>query len=167
MQEFIAVIVVDSNAGLDRDRRVCFSLHRVQASGYRLRFGHQACAELAALNPVTRTANVNVDLIVAVFRGLARRAGHPFRIAPAELQCQWVLLRVVAQKPLRVAVIDGGSRYHLGIEKRGRGQQAHKVTAMPIRPVHHWRDTYWVVHGLPGFVPRFLAEGLPIGDGVS
>jgi hypothetical protein len=90
-------------------------------------------------------------------RGL-RELGH---VRTAELQRYRVLLRREAEQPLTVAAQHRLRRHHLGVQQRMPGQQAMEEPAMPIRPVHHRRDTESMLvrpHALCSFRPGVLAH---------
>ena len=123
----------------DRDRdRIA---HRPHAVGHELRLGHQASAERAMLNALTRTTAVQVDLVIAP--ALAEpRAGSEFgRLAAAELQGHRMLGDIEVEMPRDIAMQQSAGCHHLGVEPGTAGQQAMEETAMPVRPVHHRRRT--------------------------
>ena len=62
-----------------------------------------------------------------------------------------------AEHPL--AVQDGGSRHHLGVEQRAARQQAVEGAAVPVRPVHHGRDAEFVGWDLQKTVLRGSGVG--------
>jgi len=85
LQEFIAVLVINSDSGLHRDRNICFLKHRPITRCNRIGSGHQTCAELTTLDLVAWATHIDVDLVVAVIARLRRGTGHPAGLAAAEL----------------------------------------------------------------------------------
>ncbi len=136
-QEFIAVLVVDANAGFDSHRHIDGRHHFPNASGNDVRVRHQAGAEPAVLYPVRRAADVDIHLVIP---GLCRFRGsfrHQHGIAAAELDGQGVLGRIKAQQGIRITVMQCIRRDHLRVQACARAQQPHEIAAVPIRPVHH------------------------------
>ena len=144
----VAVEIVNADPRLHGDGEGSGRLHRRHAGRDRLRLRHQASAETAILHPVRRTADIEVDLLIAVvFRNdgaFCERVG----IAPAELERQRLFRRIEAQEPVRVAMNDRPRRHHLRIEQRMGTDQAQEIPVMPIRPVHHRGYAYGTVEHL-------------------
>ena len=59
------ILVVDADPAFDRDRNCHRALHGRDAIGDQRRLRHQAGAEAAVLHPVGRTADIEIDLVVA------------------------------------------------------------------------------------------------------
>ncbi len=96
-QKRLAVVIVDTDATLDRDRCARFRLHGADATGDGRRLRHQAGAELTALHAVTRATDVDIDLVVTEPVAVARGLGHQLRVAAAQLQRNGMLGVVVGQ----------------------------------------------------------------------
>ena len=139
-QRFLRILVVDADAAFhrhrDRDRR----LHGGDAIADQRRLRHQAGAEAALLHPIRRTADVEIDLVVAEIRADPRAAGERRGIAAAELQRHRMLGRIEADQPVAVAVQHRAGGHHLGVDQRAARQQAMEEPAVPIGPFHHRRN---------------------------
>ena len=133
----LAVLVVDADAALDRHRNADRGPHGGDAVGDQPRLGHQAGAEAPGLDPVGRTADIEVDLVIAETLTDGGGPGKLVRVAAAQLQGDRVFRRVEADQPLPVAVDDGGRGDHLGIEQRAGRDEAQEVPVVAIGPVHH------------------------------
>src|SRR6185437_12887830 len=116
------------------------ALHGLDAGCNQLRLRHQAGAEAAVLHPVRRTADIEVDLVIAELLADLRRDREVARIGPAKLQRDGMLARVEAKQSLAVAMNDGARRQHLRIEPRTPRKQTMEDTAVPVGPIHHGRD---------------------------
>jgi hypothetical protein len=51
-----------------------------------------------------------------------------------------MLFYIETQMPRHITVQQSACGDHLGVEQRTAREQAVKVTAMPVRPIHHRRD---------------------------
>ena len=80
------ILVVDADPALDRDGNADRALHRGDAVGDQRRLRHQAGAEAAVLHPVRRTADIEVDLVIAEILADLRCDRELARIRAAELQ---------------------------------------------------------------------------------
>ena len=140
-QRLARLLLVDADAAFDGDGNVGRRRHRRHAFGHQRRLAHQAGAEAAVLHPIGRAAAIEVDLVVAEFGADARGLGEPLRLRAAELQGERMLARVKADQPLARAEHDRVRRHHLAVEPRATRQQAMEDAAMPVRPIHHRRDT--------------------------
>ncbi|VTM86822.1 Uncharacterised protein [Raoultella ornithinolytica] len=96
-QEFIAILVIDADTGFYRDRDGHHVAHRFDTVRYQLRIAHQAGAEHPVLHAVGRTADVEVDLIVAARFRQFRTLRECSRIAAAQLQGQRMLFFAIGQ----------------------------------------------------------------------
>src|SRR4030095_12210654 len=101
---------------------------------------YQAAAEGAFLHPLARAADVEVDLVVAVALAELRAEHQLMGIGPPELQRDRVLRRAECEMPLELAVNQRAGGDHLGVQPGARGHLAQEVAAVPVGPVHHWRD---------------------------
>ncbi len=136
----IAVAIIDTDPGLDRDRHLDRRLHRRDTVGHQPRLGHQTGAEATRLHPVRWTADVHVDLVIAPVRAQTCTLGHLSGVRAAELERHRVLARIEAQKAHLVTVEQGARGHHLGIELGLLGDQTQKAPAMPVGPIQHGRD---------------------------
>lgn len=102
--------------------------------------GHQDRANHVVLHPVAGAADVEVHLVVAGVLGHAGAGGQVGGDATAQLQGEWMLGLVMAQETFVVAVEDCAGGDHLGVEEGVFGQQAQKVPAVPVSPIHHGGD---------------------------
>ena len=113
----LGILVVDAEAAFDRDRHRHARLHGRDAFRDEPRRGHQAGAEAPALDPARRTADVEVDLVVAEIGADPRGFTERFRVGAAELHRDRVLDGIEAEQPRPVAEQHGTGREHLGIEQ--------------------------------------------------
>ncbi len=131
------ILVVDADPALDRDGNVHRALHRCDALGDQRRLRHQAGAEAAVLHPVRRTADIEIDLVIAEILADLRRGREIARIRAAELQRHRMLAGIETKQPPAVAMNDGAGRQHLRVEPRAPRHQTVEDAAMPVGPVHH------------------------------
>ena len=78
-QRLLGILLVDADAAFHRHRNFDRGFHGGDAIGDQRRLRHQAGAEAALLHPVGRTADIEIDLVVAEILADARR----LRRAPA------------------------------------------------------------------------------------
>ena len=97
----IGIELVDADAVLHRHRQGGGRRHGLHAAGHPLRFGHQASAETALLHLLARTANVEVDLVVAPVGPQPGRLRQQSGVISAQLQGQGMLLGIEAQQPFQ------------------------------------------------------------------
>ena len=116
------------------------ALHRRNAVGDQRRLRHQAGAEAAVLHPVGRTADIEIDLVVAEILADLRGGRQIAGIGPAKLQRHRMLAWIEAEQPRAVAMKDGAGRQHLRVEPRTTRHQPVEDAAMPVGPVHHRGD---------------------------
>ena len=135
----LRILVIDPDAAFHRDGNAHRALHRRDAGGDELRLRHQAGAEAAILDPVGRTADIEIDFVITEVFADPRRGREIGRIGPAKLQRHRMLARIEAEQPLPIAMNDGAGGDHLGIEQRPPRQQAVKHPAVPVGPIHHRR----------------------------
>ena len=124
----------------DRDGNAHRALHGGDALGDQLRLRHQAGAEAAVLHPVRRTADIEIDFVVAEILADFRRRREIARIRAAELQRHRMFAGIEAEQPRAVAMNDGAGRQHLRVEPRTPRHQTMEDAAMPVGPVHHRGD---------------------------
>jgi hypothetical protein len=135
-----AVLVVDADPALDCHRDRDARRHSRNACGDEIRLRHQARAEPALLHARRRTADVEIDFVVAERLADRSRVGKLGGIRPAELQRERMLLRAEPEQPVALAVDHGLRRHHLRIEARMPRHLAVEEPAMPVRPIHHRGD---------------------------
>lgn len=63
--KIVCLDIVDSQSALNSTRDVNFRAHFSQTISHQFRLFHQTGTKTAALDPRTRTSNVEVDLIIA------------------------------------------------------------------------------------------------------
>ena len=136
----LRILFVDADAAFDGDRNGNRILHGPDTVCNQFRFLHQAGAETTRLNPVGRTADVDVDLIVAERLDDLRRPCHVRGIGAAELAGNGMFQIGKSEQALPIAMDHGPGGYHFGIKQRVPAQLPVKRPAMTIRPVHHGRD---------------------------
>ena len=76
LEILLAVLLVDADAAFHGHRHRNRRLHRRNAARDERRFRHQARPEAALLHPVRRTADIEVDLVIAVAGPDGRRLGE-------------------------------------------------------------------------------------------
>ena len=139
-QERPVVLIVDADPALDRHGNGHGGLHRANAVSDELRPGHQAGAESRLLHSVAGTADIQVDLVVAVPGtdrcGITQQAG----LGATKLQRDRMLLRLKLEQVTPVAAHDRLRDDHLCVQQRPRRELAQEVTAMTVGPVHHGRN---------------------------
>ena len=136
----LRILVVDADPALDGDGNFDRALHRRNALGDQRRLRHQAGAEAAVLHPVGRTADIEIDFVVAEILADLRSGGEIARVGTAELQRHRMLARIEAKQPRAVAMDDGAGRQHLRVEPAPPRHQTVEDAAMPVGPVHHGGD---------------------------
>ena len=114
-RELVGVVVVDAEPRLDGDGHGDSGAHGTDALRHARRLEHQRSAETAGLDAVARTADVEIDLVVAGRSAEFRRGCKLAGITAAELQRDGVLGRIEAQQPVGGAVQQSARRDHLGI----------------------------------------------------
>jgi hypothetical protein len=139
-EEGEVVVVIDADARLHRHRHVDGCAHRGNALGDERGLSHEADAEASGLYALARTADVEIDLVVAVLCTHPRGGHQHVGIAAAELQRHGMLRRVVAQQARGVAAHDRRGRHHFGVEQRARGEQAQEIAEVPVGALHHGGD---------------------------
>ena len=141
----VAVVVVDTDTGLDCHRDIDTAGHGGDAGGDGCRLCHQAGTETPGLHPITRAAEVEIDFIVTRLFTDPRSRRQGGRVAATELQGDGVFNRVKAQQVPAVAVQHGMGRHHLGVQQAMAGDLAQEKPAVAIRPFHHGRNAEGVI----------------------
>ena len=136
----IAIGFVNANSVLDGHWHTDPIDHRLDAVRHQLRLGHQASAKSTTLHPLTGAAAVQVDLVIAPLLAQSGAMRQISRLATAQLQGERVLLNVKAQVTLNVAMNQSAGGDHFCVKQRMARQQAVKVAAMSICPIHHGRN---------------------------
>ena len=168
VQALLGVLVVDADAALHRHRQDHRRAHRRDGLRDKRRLGHQAGAEASGLHAVGRTADIQIDLVVAEVRADARGAGQLVRITAAELEADRMLLRREAEHALAIAVKHRVRGHHLGVEERALRDQPQEIAAVAVGPLHHRRHAKAVrarTHaiGLKGVHPPQMAHAWAAG----
>ena len=138
--DLLRILLVDADAAFHRDRNANRRFHRGDAIGDQRRLRHQAGAEAAFLHAVGRTADIEIDLVIAEIGADARRSGKRRRLAAAELQRHRMLERIEAEQARAVAAQHRAGGEHFGIDQRAAREQAMEEPAMPVGPFHHRGD---------------------------
>ena len=136
----VTLFFVDARAVLHGDGHIHHVAHGFDAIGHQRWLVHQAGAKGAALHPVAGAAAIEVDLVVAPLHAQAGGGGQIGGLAAAELQGQRVFFGVKAQVALHVPMHQRAGGHHLGVKPGVTAQQAVKVAAMAVGPVHHRRN---------------------------
>ena len=137
--KIVALALVNADAVLHGDGHAHHIQHGLDTVSHQLRLGHQAGPESAALHPLAGATAVEVDLVIAPLLTQLGGQRQVSRLAAAQLQGQRMLFGIEAQMPRHIAVQERTGGDHLGVEQRVAREQAVKVTAMPVRPIHHRR----------------------------
>ena len=137
VKRLFRILIVDADAAFHRHRDANRALHRGDALGDKVRFGHQAGAEAAVLHTIRRTADIEIDLVIAKVFANSGGGGEIGRVRAAKLQRHRMLHCVEAEQPLAVAVDHRAGRDHLRVEPRAPRHEAMENAAMPVGPVHH------------------------------
>ena len=135
----LRILFVDADAAFDRDGHTDRRLHRGDDVADQRGRPHQAGAEGAGLHAVRRTADIEVDLVVAEVGGDPRRLRQLRRLGAAELKRDRVLGIREADQPLAVAMNDRVGDDHFGVEERPARQLPVEHAAVAVGPVHHGR----------------------------
>src|SRR5579871_2741694 len=174
-QALLRILVVDADAALHRDGYGDVDAHGGNAFGNERGFAQEAGAKAAGLYTARRTADVQIDLVIAEIFGDARGERETRGFGAAELQRHGTFKRIKADQPRAVAADHGFRRDHFGIKPGTAGQQAVEVPAVPVGPFHHRRDAETVgqmIHGavfclnaavdqLPGLLCQFTTRVCP------
>ena len=115
-QADLRVLVVDPDPAFDRGGHGHGLPDRRHTVGDQRRLAHQTGAEPARLNPVRGTADVQIDLVIAVGFTDPGRLGQLFRIGPAQLQGDRMFDRVKPQQMIPIPMQHRRRRHHLRIE---------------------------------------------------
>ncbi len=132
--------VVDPDPCLHRHRQIDRAPHRCDAGGDHIRFFHQTCTEPRVLHPVTGTAHVQIDLVIAVFGGNFGAARQIGGTGAAKLESDGMFRCIEPEETVAIPVKDGAGGDHFRIEQDGRRNQAQEKPVVPVRAVHHRRD---------------------------
>ena len=131
---------VDADAVLHSHGHAHDVHHGFDAISHKLRLGHQAGTKSTALHALAGATAVEVDLVIAPLLAQFGAMRQVSRLAAAQLQGHRMLFSIEPQMPLYIAMDQRARRHHLRVQQRVATQQAVKVAAMPVRPVHHGCD---------------------------
>ncbi len=149
-QLLIGIAVVDADAGLDRDGQARCRDHGAEGPGDELGLRHETGAEPRMLHAVARTAEIEIDLVIAERLGNGCACRQGVRVGAAELQRHRMLGRIETEQTLAVAAQHRAGRDHLGIKQGPPAQQPQEIAAMTVRALHHRRDGEPAVEPLSG-----------------
>ncbi|GJM09699.1 MAG: hypothetical protein DHS20C11_19750 [Lysobacteraceae bacterium] len=120
MQVLIAVMIVNTDTTFHGDWNIDRLLHGLDAGGNYLGRQHQARPKAAILNTIARATHVQIDLVIAKIFTDSGACREIIRVVAAELDGDRVFGWVKSQEPFLVAMQDGTSRDHLGVQQRRR-----------------------------------------------
>ena len=86
IQRSFRILIVDADPALHCDRNVHGKLHGMDAVSNQRRLSHQTGAKAAILHPVRRTADIEIDFVVAEILADLRTRREIARIGAAELK---------------------------------------------------------------------------------
>ena len=101
-----------------RDRNGHRIAHGCNAVCNALWFGHEASAESTLLYAITRTADINIDFIVAKVLCNAGTSGQGDWVIAAELKRDGMLDWVIGEMSSLVAMQNRAGCHHLSVEQR-------------------------------------------------
>mgnify|MGYP004143900537 CR=1 FL=1 len=133
-------LVIDRDPVLDRHRYVNRAAHGGHAVGDKLRFGHQAGPEPTRLDPVGRTPDVQVDLVISVIYTDHCALRERRRVGAAELQRNGMLGRIEGEQPVARPMQDRAGGHHLGVEPHTGAYLTQEKSLVTVGPVHHRRN---------------------------
>ncbi len=139
----VGVHVVNANAMFNRNRNRHRGFHGRNGFGDNLGRGHEAGTKTALLHPARRTADIEIDLVVAPLLANAGAFGKLGRIVAAQLQGNGMLNVGKVEVALPVAEQDGARGNHFAVQQRAAGDVSHQEAKMTIRSVHHRRYAEW------------------------
>ena len=140
-QSGFRILFVNTDAAFHGHRNCHCGLHRGDTVADQVRLGHQAGPEAALLHAIRWATDIEIDFIKPAIRSDPCTSRQRLRIGAAELECQRMLGRVIAQKPRPIAVQHCAHRQHFSIEQRAPRQQTMEEPAVPVGPFHHRSDT--------------------------
>ena len=137
VEVFVFILIIDADPALHSHRDINRFTQRGDTLCHQLRLSHQARAKAAGLNPVRRTAHIEIDFRVApVFANPCSLRAF-FGLRPANLQRDGVFLSLKAKQSLTVPMNYRARRHHLCVEQSMTRQHPVKRPAMPVAPIHH------------------------------
>ena len=139
-QRFFRILLVNAETAFDRNRHAYLGPHGSDAICDQLRLCHQTGTEAAFLHAVGRTPDIEVHLVVTQVGGDLCTLCKASRVAPAELERERMLGRMIGQEPCAIAVEHRTRGDHLGVDAGAAREQAMEEAAMPVRPFHHGGD---------------------------
>ena len=102
--ELVALLVINTNAVLDRDRHINRIDHGFHAIGYQLGRRHQAGAKSPALHAIAGATTVQIDFVITPILAQLGAQSQVSRIAATQLQSNRMLFAVKAQMTRHVPV---------------------------------------------------------------
>ena len=145
VQRRFRILIVDADPALHGDGNAHRPLHGADTLGNQRRLRHQAGAEPAVLHPIGRTADIEIDFVIAEILADPGRDREITRIRATELQRHRMFDGIETEQTPPIAVKHGARRQHLRVEPRPPRQQAMEHPAVPVGPVHHRGDGKAVV----------------------
>ena len=100
-------------------------------------FGHETGAKTSVLYPVGGTADIQVDLVIAVVFHHFAAGCEILRITATELQGDRVFGLMILQVSLAVTVQQCTGGDHFRIEQGVPADQAQEIATMSVGPVQH------------------------------
>ena len=105
-------------------------------------FGHEASAESTLLYAITRTADINIDFIVAKVLCNAGTSRQGDWVIAAELKRDGMLDWVIGEMSSLVAMQNRAGCHHLSVEQSVARDLAHQIAKVPICTLHHGRNAH-------------------------
>ena len=136
----VFILVIHTEPTFDRDRNRYRITHRVETVRDQQGLAHQAGAKAPGLHAIGRTADIEVDFVVAELLADACRLGQLVWVGTTDLQRQRMFQSIESKQALVIAMDQRRRSHHFGVKPRIRRQQAMEVAAVPISPVHHRRN---------------------------
>jgi hypothetical protein len=165
IQRSFRILIVDADPAFDRHRDGNGALHGADASGDQYRLRHQAGAKPAILHPIRRTADIEVDFVIAEILANFRGRREVARIGAAELKRDGMFACVEAEQPTAIAMNDRAGRQHLRVEPGTPRHQAVEDAAMPVGPVHHRGNGKSSIHVIHFINLTLLANRVKVWTG--
>ncbi len=120
-QEFVAVLVINTDTGFHRYRNRYHIAHRFDAISDQLRISHQTGTKHSILYTIGRATHVEVNFVIAPLFSKLCALRQRSRIAPAQLQSDRMFFFAIRQI-IAFTMNDRAGGYHLRVEQRLAGQ---------------------------------------------
>ena len=137
VQSLFDILLVNPDPAFDGHRHLDHRFDRRDTITHQLRLAHQTGPEAAILHAVGRTADIEVDLVIAEIDADPCRPGQGLRVRAAELQGNRMFAGIKTQQALAVAMDDRPCRDHLAVKSRPPRQDAVESPTMAVGPIHH------------------------------